>query len=56
MTNAVYLVTTNKRKYEEYKEVIEAQGVTLKQYEAELINHRQPMRCILLSISLSKLR
>ena len=37
MTNAVYLVTTNKRKYEEYKEVIEAQGVTLKQYEAELI-------------------
>lgn len=34
MTNTIYLVTTNKRKYEEYKENIEAQGVNLKQPES----------------------
>lgn len=37
MVNTIYLVTTNQRKYEEYKETIEAQGVTLKQFDAELI-------------------
>lgn len=37
MANPIYLVTTNKRKYEEYKEIIETQGVALKQYDAELV-------------------
>lgn len=37
MANIVYFVTTNARKYEEYKELIEEQGITLKQYDAELI-------------------
>ncbi|HEY4161229.1 MAG TPA: non-canonical purine NTP pyrophosphatase [Candidatus Saccharimonadales bacterium] len=37
MTDAIYFVTTNKRKYEEYKELVEAQGVVLEQCDAELI-------------------
>lgn len=37
MANTIYLVTTNKRKYEEYKEIVEKHGVILKQYDAELV-------------------
>jgi len=37
MNKTIYFVTANKRKYQEFQELIESQGVKLKQFDAELV-------------------
>lgn len=37
MTNSIYFVTTNRRKYEEYQEIVAKHSVTLEHYDAELV-------------------